>query len=445
MRIENSRPGKIERRKTPRTSVRKLAYVNFEPYNIGGVITEISASGLGFHTVAPLQQGGTLRFSLVFSGMKQLESVGEIVWTDSSRKIGGVRFVVLPSNAADEITKWLTNSASANSSQIGAESEASLVSAPDTLIPVTSFEEPEKARTPAAASPVVPQLSDAPIGTVLGPRGWVVPDKSKTILSTTQLGHDLPQQRSLVGTVAVCLLLAAMVWFGTWRYSWLSIWIRHANPIASEPVAATPEPTLAGGVLPGLDASNSGETNSYAANPAEETTLNTVNPVPPREQAVPLPSPNPPAANPKATVTESPEAAIPGRIGTEQSPSENRPLAPASPNSLIPSSQHVAENPASSAPPPATDPGETELIVAWQYLEGQGGRPRDPVAAARLLWTAVEKGSLSAETTLANLYLRGEGVPKSCDQALVLLSAASHKGSFEAKRKLRELNQTGCR
>jgi TPR repeat protein len=105
----------------------------------------------------------------------------------------------------------------------------------------------------------------------------------------------------------------------------------------------------------------------------------------------------------------------------------------------------MAQIPASSAPRPDDNPGESELILAWQYLEGQGGRPRDPAAASRLLWTAVKKGNMTAETTLADLYLRGEGVSKSCDQARMLLSAASDKGSIEAKRKLRELNETGCR
>ena len=103
----------------------------------------------------------------------------------------------------------------------------------------------------------------------------------------------------------------------------------------------------------------------------------------------------------------------------------------------------MAKTPPAPAPE-AENPGESELILAWQYLEGQGGKPRDPTAASQLLWSAVKKGNLTAETTLANLYLRGEGVPKNCDQARVLLSAASDKGDPEAKRKLLELDRTGC-
>jgi TPR repeat protein len=57
----------------------------------------------------------------------------------------------------------------------------------------------------------------------------------------------------------------------------------------------------------------------------------------------------------------------------------------------------------------------------------------------------VEKGNSTAETDLADLYLRGDGVAKNCDQARILLSAASDKGNAEAMQKLTELNRTGCR
>jgi hypothetical protein len=48
------------------------------------------------------------------------------------------------------------------------------------------------------------------------------------------------------------------------------------------------------------------------------------------------------------------------------------------------------------------------------------------------LWKAVKRGSVNAEIALANLYLEGEAVPKNCEQAHMLLSAASMKGSKAA-------------
>jgi type II secretory pathway predicted ATPase ExeA len=49
------------------------------------------------------------------------------------------------------------------------------------------------------------------------------------------------------------------------------------------------------------------------------------------------------------------------------------------------------------------------------------------------LWKQVEKKSTTAEVALANLYLDGIVVPQNCAQAQVLLSAASQKGSQDAK------------
>ena len=61
------------------------------------------------------------------------------------------------------------------------------------------------------------------------------------------------------------------------------------------------------------------------------------------------------------------------------------------------------------------------------------------------LWALVEGGDARAEVKLADHYARGDGVIKSCGQAKVLLNAAAKRGDLEAKRKLYELEQTGCR
>jgi TPR repeat protein len=62
-----------------------------------------------------------------------------------------------------------------------------------------------------------------------------------------------------------------------------------------------------------------------------------------------------------------------------------------------------------------------------------------------LLWAAVRKGYVPAEVTLADLYRRGDGVEKNCDQATVLLAAASKKGSADARRSLEQMAEQGCR
>jgi TPR repeat protein len=80
-----------------------------------------------------------------------------------------------------------------------------------------------------------------------------------------------------------------------------------------------------------------------------------------------------------------------------------------------------------------------------------GGTPRtayatnaakenDPVE----LWKAVKRGSVSAEVALANLYLEGEAVPQNCEQAHMLLHAASMKGSKAADDSLKSSYAGRC-
>jgi len=69
---------------------------------------------------------------------------------------------------------------------------------------------------------------------------------------------------------------------------------------------------------------------------------------------------------------------------------------------------------------------------------------RKSVASPQQLWSAFQGGNVQAAVTLADLYLRGDGVPVNCDQARVLLLVASKKGNAQAVKELRELDRTGC-
>jgi hypothetical protein len=67
-------------------------------------------------------------------------------------------------------------------------------------------------------------------------------------------------------------------------------------------------------------------------------------------------------------------------------------------------------------------------------------KENDPVA----LWKAVKRGSVNAEVALGNLYLEGEAVPQNCEQAHMLLSAASMKGSKAADNFLKTSYAERC-
>ena len=83
--------------------------------------------------------------------------------------------------------------------------------------------------------------------------------------------------------------------------------------------------------------------------------------------------------------------------------------------------------------------GSDELSRAQQYLNG-----RNSAQAAPWLWKSVSKHNGQATLLLADLYLKGDGVSKNCDQARVLLDSAARKGVAGAGERLRHLSAFGC-
>jgi hypothetical protein len=102
--------------------------------------------------------------------------------------------------------------------------------------------------------------------------------------------------------------------------------------------------------------------------------------------------------------------------------------------------------PAATTLPPGVSKGagSEELAVAKNYLNGNGSTPRDTAEAAKWLWKAVAKKNAEATGLLATLYLEGDGIPKNCDQARLLLDAAARKGIKGAAERLGHLQAFGC-
>ena len=88
--------------------------------------------------------------------------------------------------------------------------------------------------------------------------------------------------------------------------------------------------------------------------------------------------------------------------------------------------------------------GEQELSIAKQYLSGADGKRRDTAEASKWLWKSVAKHNDKAALLLADLYLKGDGISKNCDQARVLLDSAARKGTSGAGERLRNLQAFGC-
>ena len=91
----------------------------------------------------------------------------------------------------------------------------------------------------------------------------------------------------------------------------------------------------------------------------------------------------------------------------------------------------------------SSSPGSADLAMALQYLGGDVGQDETKVAV-KWLWAGVKKGNTKAAMLLANLYAWGHGVPQNCEQARVLLIAASNRGSTEAALQLQDMEADGC-
>jgi hypothetical protein len=154
---------------------------------------------------------------------------------------------------------------------------------------------------------------------------------------------------------------------------------------------------------------------------------------------------------PSGTAASLPAPAIPyaqqAPADSAQPPSATRYALPASdPLSSEPRTIPAAASSAAVVAAPGSEQprGAEELAMAEKYLNGTSGMNRDSGEAAEWLWKAVRKRNVEATLVLSDLYLRGDGVAKSCDQARLLLDAAARKGGKAAAERLRNLQAFGC-
>lgn len=149
--------------------------------------------------------------------------------------------------------------------------------------------------------------------------------------------------------------------------------------------------------------------------------------------------------------TPAPPLGSPSQSKLAKPPSAEKAPASDARSAFLNASHRVNESPSAAPPqrgglgqPTFSDTGTHELEIATTFLQG-GGRARDTREAAKWLWKSVSKHNSAALVLLADLYERGDGVAKSCDQAQVLLVAAAKRGSVEAGQRLKNLQSSGCK
>jgi hypothetical protein len=468
-----------ERRKSPRTAIRRPAYINFEPYNRGGVITDISETGLRFHSVEVLEQGGIVRVSIFLGAARQIEAVGELMWKDATRRVGGLRFTVLPPGAADQIRDWAeasnsVNPSSADLSEAGGSPRSTIAQeapisnassprseplsvaenevtknnhepqltelpqpiAPQTPIPDASTRSPwvPPSMRPASSAPSTPtglphSLSMGTPPSTAHP--WVPPaayQRPSPMPWITHFDPDPPRGRwafvrGVLGGVIICLLLAGAGWFAAGHYAGNGGAFPFNNPFTSHPVASRPAaPPLDSPLADFPDATN---------NPNPATSL-------PSQQSQPAPSWESSSQASRDVQPNTQPNLNPRPIPNQDSHPTTDSLATAAPEANRAQASTLQQSRAPQPPADGEAPADTLSAATGptQAVPQPGGKP--PVEQPA---RAPDVGE--SQLTLARQYLDGRSRPRNPAAASQLLWSAVEKGNSVAEMDLADLYLRG--
>ncbi|MHB8754332.1 MAG: PilZ domain-containing protein [Candidatus Acidiferrales bacterium] len=308
---------------------------------------------------------------------------------------------------------------------------------------------PPSVQSEAAAPPLVKSEIAAP--PTVPPRPIFPPRNTGELFSRSPWisGQSFPEEprshKRLIAVIAICVLVIAAIasvpYVRSHRQQIGDGIMRAGRKVAGESApSATPSPQIpvqpssspsgqSAAPAQNIPSSAAGSSAGGSAAPGSGTTGNSVPTNPPAASATPLESP--------AAVAPAASNAAPA-TSASQPPAKLHQMAP-SPNSPNASANRASQTaaPLASTTIPA-DTGQTEFQRAEQYLNGTGV-PANPAEAAQWFWRSFEKGNSSAAIPLASLYLKGQGVSRSCLQARILLSVAARKGNADAAQRLSQL------
>lgn len=347
---------KTEQRRFARKRTDQLLYAEFGPDN-GSVLLNLSEDGCSFQSIAPVREQ-QVSFSLSVGDGRKLVGHGQMVWSDTAKKVGGLRFLNPSPKLREQVREWL---------------EEKLIPSKDELYAaaVESDEKrrrskPHEARAEAQLGwKQVTSTADKAKASRSDALEFATPLKSLTVpISVTGT------RRVAGGIVLAAMLIVALI---AYRRELGHLMMSFGSNIAGEEQGREKR----------------APTDIRAVDAAGLVTK--------------------PEAKSTEVKADVPEATGEGVVEATSA-----------------SSQQLEES--AKAPTPAVK----RVSV------------RQAVVDVSALWSSVENGDTGAEVTLANRYLRGEGVPQSCAQARVLLEAAVKRGSAEGRQKLGELGQAGC-
>ena len=399
---------RTERRCAPRKRPGGISYFEFEGGS-GGIVLDASEKGLAFQAADAVHQVGPSRILISPHPEERIEVNGEVVWIDRSRKTGGLRFIEPSGDNRNRIREWLKQTGESRASRRNEE------------FPLPAWAVNEVRNFPSAAhyqdvrSPSSqPSSSKAPSPArteVRGERANVPPAKQEQALPpffSPDLNWDSQDSQKTRGRLGNGLATGFLV----------VVFVLASVALLENFGSFADFRSKVGNSLIRLGEKLNGNQGLQPQNS-------------PRLQGV---------------------VSVPARASATGKPAPDAPLQKTPVNSALPdfSGQAGSQTPVSQIPKASTIPKASQIPKAKESAEHSwyshaphfvhGGS-----AQAASLWSRVEAGSTAAEVGLAQLYLEGEGVPRNCEQARILLSAAVKGGNHEARRELQRLPARGCR
>jgi len=374
----------LDRRQKIRKTPDEFAFLQLERDD-GGTVLDLSEGGLRFETFAAVHQNGPVHFWFSLNLRDRIEAWGELVWINAAKKSGGLRFLGLSEDARAQIREWISRP----SSQEVPDEEFLRRTAASTDTPARIG-----ASEPDAAAKFASKWGPQHATFLSGAEGAGDSSTLFPILQKVEASGELvpmnrylsAKRRQLILGLLLGTCISATVAVSAIKYSNY----RHENRVL--------------GIAPtGLLAQKSG--------------------------GEALPSvPMSPGAGSGAS------ADIFSIGGQKKGASRDH----AASNQVAATDGHPSPR---ALEPPASN--QSARTPHQPHLNGNESQKKASMTPEQL-WASVQTGSSKAAVALADLYIKGEGVPQNCSQARVLLLVASEKRNAEAIKRLQELDKTGC-
>lgn len=459
-----------------------IAFIQIERDEVGKVLN-ISEGGLSFSSITPVPRNLPVYFWFSFNLKDRIEAMGEVTWTDISRTIGGLKFTQLSQTNREVIQKWVSRLRREESpEEIEAVEEEISEPEEESLVPqLVAVGPPEPFRTKRLAVPSKSNGLDRVARFVSKARAYKPATFGGKIAERPKLAPPTP-----LGAAASALGPAVL---GT-------------NALAIEPPKLLPErpmfsmeagPAASMSAVPSVEAKSSSfdsKASSFSSSFSFRGIESLIELVPLQRHLsakkrqlvcgvllgigisalVTLPAlkfwnSRAHAETLKPALTDS--SAL-GNTAVTQPPASD-PATVTTPKPAYPVAGVFSEP---SSPVPLPTKGKTSSFVSrtqlpssyWKEIRGEPAKTT-PVNAQKpstkasvsssastttgkksgmnttQLWGAVQAGNSNAAVELAERYLKGDGVPKNCQQARVLLLMASEKRNTAAIKRLNDLDK----